>query len=92
MCLLFFFTQNIVFKQLNDFLNSNSTLEKCQSGFRAHQNTETALVKVVNDLTTNLVAKKRPVLELLDLSATFDMVDHSVLLDRQVGLSNTVLN
>ena len=87
--------EKVVFKQLNTFLNANVTFDKFQSGFRANHSTETALVKVVNDLRINMDARKLSVLVLLDLSAAFDTVDHNLLIERLenwVGLSGPVLN
>ncbi len=76
------FFKNIVFKQLNDFLCDNTVFEKFQSGFRAQHSTETALVKVVNDLRNNTIEKKLLVLVLLDLNSAFDTVDHNIQQDR----------
>ncbi|XP_074522673.1 uncharacterized protein LOC141787880 [Halichoeres trimaculatus] len=84
--------EKIVFIQLNDFLNKHSILEKFQSGFRTNHSTETALLKIVNDFRCNLDLHKLTVLVLLDLSAAFDTVDHTILLNRlrhHVGLSGT---
>lgn len=64
-----------------------------QSGFRTYQSTETALLKVVNNIRTNLDSKKPSALVLLDLSAAFDIADHQIPLHRlseNVGLSRTV--
>lgn len=87
--------EKIVFKQLNDYLVTQSIFDKYQSGFRCHHSTETALVKVVNDLRLNTDSKRLSVLVLLDLSAAFDTVDHDILINRLenwVGLSGPVLD
>ena len=87
--------ETTVFKQLNDFLSDNSILDKFQSGFRSHHSTETALVKIVNDLRINSDSKALSILVLLDLSAAFDTIDHDILIERLekwVGLSGPVLN
>ena len=73
----------------------NKCFDVFQSGFRQHHSTETALLKVLNDIHLNTDSGKSSVLVLLDLSAAFDTVDHNILLDRfanWVGLSGTVLN
>lgn len=68
---------------MNDFLNKNVfILEKYQSGFRMNHSTETAILKIVNDIRCTLDSKKLTVLVLLDLSAAFDTGDHNVLLNR----------
>lgn len=87
--------EKLVFNQLNDFLNSINILEKYQSGFRMNHSTETALLKILNDIRYNADSHKLTVLVLLDLSAAFDTVDHHILLNRLrylVGLSGTVFS
>ncbi|XP_076601118.1 uncharacterized protein LOC143329205 [Chaetodon auriga] len=87
--------EKLVFNQVNDFLNSINILEKYQSGFRMNHSTETALLKILNDIRYNADSQKLTVLVLLDLSAAFDTVDHHILSNRLrnlVGLSGTVFN
>ncbi len=86
--------EKVVFNQLNNYLNSNGHLDNLQSGFRAHHSTETALIKIINDIHFNSDSGKISVLVLLDLSAAFDTIDHNILLERLenwVGLSGMVL-
>lgn len=64
------------------FLNTANLLEPFQSGFTAHHSTESALLKVFNDILVAVDAGKNAVLILLDLKAAFDTVDHNVLICR----------
>ena len=81
--------------QITQYLKTNSLFEKHQSAYRQHHNTETALIKITNDLLLSADDKKVSVLVLLDLSAAFDTIDHAILLTRlqkTFGLGGTVLN
>ena len=54
----------------------------CQWYYKKHNNTETALIKVYDDLLTATENGQMSALCLLDLTAAFDTVDHELLLAR----------
>ena len=65
-----------------------------QSAYRAGHSTETALLKMQNDILLAMDRQHVTLLVLLDLSAAFDTVDHRVLLRRlevTYGITGTAL-
>ncbi len=72
--------EHLFFNQLNKYLKSNGYLDNLKSGVWAHHSTETALIKRINYIWLNSYAGKLSALVLLDLSAAFDTVNHSILL------------
>ncbi len=68
--------------------------EEFQSGFRPHHSTETALVRIINDLLLAADSGLLTILVLLDLTAAFDTVSHEILLDRlvSIGITGTPLS
>ena len=75
-------TEKIVMKQIDEHLDNNNLREPLQSAYRSNHSTETALVKIVNDLRSEVDNKKCVLLVLLDMSASFDKVEQSTLLKR----------
>ena len=86
--------EKAVVLQLNDHLSTNNLFETYQSAYRRLHSTETALLKVQNDILIALDNKQAVVLLLLDLSATFDTVCHTTLLKllkSRYGITGKVL-
>ena len=63
-------------------LTTTVLCEVFQSAYGAHHSTETALLRVYNDIAMSIDNQKSVVLVLLGLSAAFDTADHSLLLAR----------
>ncbi len=73
---------------------TNDICEDFQSGFRPSHSTETALIRVTNDLLLSSDRGCIALLVLLDLSAAFNTIDHNILLNRlekSVGISGSAL-
>jgi exonuclease III len=74
--------EKVVLCQLLSHLDSNNLCNPFQSAYRAGRSTETVLLRVVNDILSALDEDKLSILLLLDNSAAFDTIDHSILLSR----------
>lgn len=83
--------ERIVSAQLQSHLDSNKLHEPFQSGFRSLHSTETALVRITNDLLRSADSGLLTILILLDLSAAFDTISHPLLLERlsSIGITHT---
>ena len=75
-------TESAAADQIQLHLTNNNLYPVFQSVYRKLHSTETALVKVHNDILTNMNKRLVTLLILLDLSAAFDSVDPSTLLTR----------
>ena len=87
--------EKLVLVQMSRHLSANNLLNQFQSAYRPGHSTETAVLKIVNDLLLSLDDGKISLLASLDLSAAFDTIDHAFLLHRlqhDFGLSGTVLD
>ena len=74
--------EKLALHQMLDHVSKYDLLARFQSAYRTHHSTETALLRVLNDLLVASDDSKVSLLTLLDLSAAFDTIDHGILLTR----------
>jgi hypothetical protein len=86
--------ERVVAKQLSSHLLAGDLYVPVQSPYRPNNSTETALLKVFNDLLLSVDSGDAAILALLDQSAAFHTIDHSILLSRltcRFGITGSVL-
>lgn len=87
--------ERAVFKQTDRHMVQHHIYPVLQSSYCAGHSTETALLKVMNDIMHSMNSQCVALLVLLDLSVGFDTVNHEIPVNRmqkKVGLQGTVLN
>lgn len=72
--------EKIIVSQLTLYLETNNLLSENQHGFRSNLSTNTALLKLTNELYANMDNKKVSLITLRDLFKVFDSVSHEMLL------------
>ena len=68
--------------RLNSHIDSSQTSNDYQSAYRKFHSTETALLKIHTDILSSMDDGRVTAYPLLDLSAAFDTIDHTILLRR----------
>ena len=74
--------EKIMLTRLTDHLKKNKILYSSQYGFRSSHSCDHTILEAQNTITNALERKKVAALLLLDFSKAFDMVDHSILLQK----------
>ena len=73
--------ERVVAVQLQTHLDEAGLMTAFLLAYRKHHSTESALLNIHNDILLNMAKGSVTALTLLDLSAAFDTIDHTILLD-----------
>ena len=87
--------EKVVSSRIQTHMAMTNTSNPFQSAYKKLHSTETALLRIQNDVLMAMDNGKVTALTLLDLSAAFDTIDHTILLDRLhkwFGISGLALN
>ena len=94
LCFIAKILEKLVLSQVSSYLNSHNLYNTCQSAYLQGHSTETAHLKVANDLFLSPNKGNISVLALLDFSSEFGTIDHPILVHRlhtNFGFSDAVL-
>ena len=81
-------------EQLNTDCNHHDLMPDYQSAYSTDYSCETALVKLTSDILNAMEYQKAMALAVPDLSATFNTMDHGILLDvlnHRFGINGSAL-
>ena len=87
--------EKVISTQLVTYIVDNGLTDDFQSAYKCVHSTETALLRVYNDIVVTIGKGSGNFLVLLDLSSAFDTIDHSNLftvLGKHVGICDDALN
>ena len=74
--------ERVIVIQLQTHLDEASLMTAFQPAYRKHHSTEIALLNIHNDILLNIAKGSVTALTLLDLSAAYDIIDQTILMDR----------
>ena len=86
--------EKVIAIRLVEHMTQNTIMEKNQSAYKAHNSTETALLRVYKDVKFNIDRGNGTLLVLLDLTAAFDTIDHQIIfhiLEHSLGITDSAL-
>lgn len=74
--------ERVVHRQIVNFIENNNILDPRQSGFRTGYNTQSALLRLTDDIRRAIDERRVTILILFDFSKAFDTIRHSILLKK----------
>ena len=74
--------ERVVYQQIIEYLETNNLLHHSHHGFRRHHSTTTALLEMHSNWVQSYEENKYTAVVLLDMSAAFDLVDKSILIEK----------
>ena len=74
--------EKVVAQRLEEHISIHSLHDPLQSAYRSNHSTETAIIKITNDIITSIDRGQCTILASLDLSAAFNTIDHDIFLRR----------
>ena len=74
--------ERLCLARLTPHIAATGHFNPLQSAYRKHHSTETALLKILDDLYRIIEDQRSAVLVGLDLSASFDTIEHDILIER----------
>ena len=88
--------EKVIYSRILKHIADNDLIDRVQSAYRCGHSTETALLRIYNDIVTIVGKGNGSYLVLLDLSAAFDQIGHDtllifVLLEKYVGINGSAL-
>ena len=87
--------ERVVASQLNDHVTSNGLKTVSQSGYKHNHSTQTTLLSINNDVHLTIPRCEATPAVLIDQSAAFNTIDHSMLIEcltSWVGVGGVVLD
>jgi hypothetical protein len=74
--------EKIIANKITDHLERNNLMDMYQSTYRRGHSCETSIVSILNDVYGAMDRKEISIAVLLDMSAAFDTVDHTLLINK----------